>query len=124
MNRLKTISGINLIVFLTYSIILLIINSLQRHFDSFYSLVVIVTIHSIVNLFIATYFFIEKRGTKAKSFLMSFLVIVGIGFSSCKIAYIPPHPPRTNNQITNTDQIKTSDKIENKKEIDSLKIQK
>jgi hypothetical protein len=124
MNRLKTISGINLIVFLTYSIILLIINSLHRHFDSFYSLVVIVTIHSIVNLFIATYFFIEKQGTKAKSFLMSFLVIVGIGFSSCKIAYIPPHPTRTNNQITNTDQIKTSDKIENKKEIDSLKIQK
>lgn len=124
MNKLKTISGINLSMFLAYSLVLLTMNSSVFKFDFFNTLWIIVSIHSIVNLLIATFYFINKNGTKAKSFLMSFLIIVGIGFSSCKIAYIPPHPPQKNNQIKNTEQIKPTDKIENKKEIDTLKIQK
>ncbi len=124
MNKLKKTSGINLIVFLAYSFVLLALNSSQLKFDFFNTLWIIVSIHSIVNLLIAIFYFINKNGTKAKSFLMSFLIIVGIGFSSCKIAYIPPHPPQTNNQFKNTEQIKPTDKIENNKEIDSLKNQK
>ncbi len=124
MNKLKTISGINLSVFLVYSLVLLTMNTSQLKFDFYNSLLIVVTLHSIVNLIIATFYFINKNSIKAKSFLMSFLIIVGIGFSSCKIAYIPPHPPQTNNQFKNTEQIKPTDKIENNKEIDTLKIQK
>ena len=124
MNKLKTISGINLITFLSYSLVLLTMNSSAIKFDFFNALLIIVSIHSIVNLLIATFYFINKNGMKAKSFLMSFLIILGIGFSSCKIAYIPPHPPQTNNQIKNTEQIKPTDKIETNKEIDTLKNQK
>ncbi len=92
MNNLKKIVGINLIILLVFGLIITIpflttkpveYNGGFNSIGYVISYTFLIGLQSIINLLISLFFFITKNNEMGKAFLLSFILVLVIGFSSC-----------------------------------------
>ena len=92
MNNIKKTVVINLIVLVLLAIIITIpmfTDELPEDGGGYNTLgylivyAIVIATQSILNLFISLIFFITKNNEMGKAFLLSFILVLAIGFSSC-----------------------------------------
>jgi len=87
MKSLSRIVGINLIILAIYTLIIHFSNTLDHSNDAFLGILILsilpIAIHVIVNIIIAIVFFAKNNLPMGKAFLLSALVVLIIGFSTC-----------------------------------------
>ncbi len=92
MNNIKKTVGINLIVLVVFALLITLPFLTSNPEEEGYShnsleyvigYAFLIAIQSVINLLISLYFFIIKNNEMGKAFLLSFILVLVIGFSSC-----------------------------------------
>lgn len=85
MQHLKKIAGINLLILLAYTVIIFAVNvnGSGRSLGILATAMVVIGIHVFINVILAIIFFIQKDKERGMAFLLSSLIVLVIGFSSC-----------------------------------------
>lgn len=84
MQTLKKIAGINLLILLVYTAIVFFSNlDTGGSLTILVVLMVIIGIHVFINLVLGIIFFTQKDNERGRAFLLSALIVLVVGFSSC-----------------------------------------
>jgi hypothetical protein len=92
MNNIKKTVGINLILLVLLALIItipMLTDELPEDGGGYNTLgylivyALVIAIQSIINLLVSLFFFISKNNEMGKAFLLSFILVLAIGFSSC-----------------------------------------
>lgn len=87
MENLKKIVGINLAIMLVYTLLMQAwAQSVDEHYISLGVLLFtmyIVGAHVVVNLVVSLFYFFKNNKDMAKAFLLSTVIVLLVGFSSC-----------------------------------------
>lgn len=88
MEQIKKIIGINLIILLAYTIIIQLMAQLQSDPSHKGLIILIITLYALIahigiNVLISIIYFFKDGSDKGKAFMLSSLVILLVGFSSC-----------------------------------------
>jgi hypothetical protein len=84
MNSLKKIGGYNLLILLVYTILVSVLstgNQWQMSFMIFMS--VLIALHVGINFIVSLIFFVQRNKIMGRNYLLSALLILVIGFSTC-----------------------------------------
>ena len=96
MNNIKKTVGINLIVLVVFALLFTIpffTSKSDEEGGGYNSLgyvigyALLIAIQSIINLLISLFFFVSKNNDMGKAFLLSFILVLVIGFSSCMATF-------------------------------------
>lgn len=85
MNSTTKILGINLLILLAYTLILLAASGSGSSAGMNFGILMMMAVpfHAIINLILAVVFFIKKDNPSGVAFLISMAVVGVVGFSSC-----------------------------------------
>ena len=85
MQHLKKIAGINLLVLIAYTTLVFVFNYDEREgsFTIMLIMMPLIGIHVFVNIVLGIIFFTQKDNARGRAFLLSALVVLIVGFSSC-----------------------------------------
>lgn len=84
MNSLKKVAGINLIILLIYNILVNIGSTgSNRGMQIMFMLMLLIILHVAINFIVSLVFFAKREKTAGRNFLLSSLIVLLIGFSSC-----------------------------------------
>lgn len=82
MKAIKTSAGINLLILLMYTLVISLYSG-DNALVILFALLVLVGIHVAVNVVLAIVFFVRGEKPRGKAFLLSALIVLVVGFSSC-----------------------------------------
>jgi uncharacterized membrane protein YozB (DUF420 family) len=86
MNSIKKVVGINLLILLAYTLLCNLVsnsNGNERGMEVAILMMVAVVIHVGILLLAMLIFFIRKNNAEGRTFLLSALIVLVIGFSAC-----------------------------------------
>lgn len=86
MNSIKKVAGINLLILLAYTLLCNLVsnsNGNEKGLEVAILMMVAVILHVGVLLLAMLIFFINKKNVEGRTFLLSALIVLVIGFSAC-----------------------------------------
>ena len=84
MNGLKKVAGINLLILLIYTILVNVGSTgRDRGMQIMFMLMILIVLHVAVNFIASLIFFAKRDKVTGRNFLLSSLIVLLIGFSSC-----------------------------------------
>ena len=84
MNSLKKIAGLNLLIMLIYTLLVSVLstgNQWQMSFMIF--MAVLIAVHVGINFIASLIFFVQRNRNMGRNYLLSALLVLAIGFSTC-----------------------------------------